>query len=358
MIRRLLIAVLVGLLLMALGAGLAARWAWQEIHRPLAIPEGSEAPVVDIEPGTSVRAILERLEAEGILADALLARLYLVHRLDDPPLRAGEYRFEGPLDTPAVLDRLIRGQVETYPLTLIEGLTYLEVAEAIADAGFGDRATLLAEVSRSELVADLDPEAENLEGYLYPDTYHFARGTSERVIVETLVTTFRRRYEAEVAPVWTPSADFTLRDLVTVASIVEKETQAPEERGLVASVYTNRLRIGMGLYADPTIIYAKKLDGTWDGNLRRPDLAMDSPYNTYVVAGLPPSPICSPSVASLLATAMPAESKYLYFVSRNDGTHVFAESKAEHDRNVYRWQKLYWRERWARERAERQKQDG
>ena len=358
MIRRLLVTASVLLLLTALAAGLLARWAWQEIHRPVSVSAGEDAPTILVEPGTPARAILEGLAAEGVIGDPLLARLYLVHVLDDPPLRAGEYRFEGELGIPAVLDRMIRGAVETYPLTLIEGLTYLEMAEKIAEAGFGDPDVLLEEVSRAELVADLDPAAENLEGYLYPDTYHFARGTPERVIVETLVATFRRRYEAEVAPVWTPSEEFGLRDLVTVASIVEKETQAPEERGLVASVYTNRLRIGMGLYADPTIIYAKKLDGTWDGNLRRPDLSMDSPYNTYRVPGLPPSPICSPSVASLLATAMPAETKYLYFVSRNDGTHVFAESKAEHDRNVYRWQKLYWRERWARERAERHSEDG
>ncbi|MEO1087187.1 MAG: endolytic transglycosylase MltG, partial [Acidobacteriota bacterium] len=143
-----------------------------------------------------------------------------------------------------------------------------------------------------------------------------------------------------------------LRELVTLASIVEKETQVDEERGLVASVYSNRLRIGMGLYADPTIIYAKKLDGTWDGNLRRPDLRMESPYNTYRVPGLPPSPICSPTRKSMLAALDPADSKYLYFVSRNDGSHVFAETKAEHDRNVYKWQKLYWRKKWAEERRQ------
>ncbi|MEM9598567.1 MAG: endolytic transglycosylase MltG, partial [Acidobacteriota bacterium] len=204
------------------------------------------------------------------------------------------------------------------------------------------------EMERTELIADLDPDATRLEGYLYPDTYHFARGTSEAEVVSTLVRTFRSRFERDVAPLLSGS-DLGVRGVVTLASIVEKETQRDDERTLVASVYANRLRIGMGLYADPTIIYAKKLAGTWDGNLRRPDLKLDSPYNTYVVPGLPPGPICSPTVASMVAALRPADSEYLYFVSRNDGTHVFSRTLAEHNRNVYVWQKKYWRDRWARE---------
>ena len=144
--------------------------------------------------------------------------------------------------------------------------------------------------------------------------------------------------------------DDGLRELVTLASIVEKECRLDEERPLVAGVYAHRLRIGMGLYADPTVIYALKKLGRWDGNLRRPDLKLDSPYNTYVGPGLPPGPICSPGLASLEAAAAPADIPYLYFVSRNDGSHVFARTLAEHNRNVSKWQKQYWRERWARER--------
>jgi UPF0755 protein len=136
-----------------------------------------------------------------------------------------------------------------------------------------------------------------------------------------------------------------------LASIVEKEARLDEERPRIASVYVNRLRIGMALYADPTIIFALKRRGVWDGNLRRADLALDDPYNTYRFAGLPPGPICSPGLASLRAAAAPEEGTFLYFVGRNDGSHVFAETLAEHNRNVERWQKQYWRERWARERA-------
>lgn len=250
---------------------------------------------------------------------------------------------------------LTRGEVETHPLTLIEGLTIDETAMAIAKAGFGELSVLRHQMNRVELIADLDPRAENLEGYLYPETYHFARGTTEKEVIATLVGTFRRRFVAEVQPLlgdWEQLEGLAdLRDLVALASIVEKETQRDDERGVVASVYRNRLRIGMGLYADPTLIYGKKIEGKWDGNLRRVDLKTDGPYNTYMRPGLPPSPICSPSVSSLIATLLPAETSYLYFVSRNDGTHVFAETKREHDRNVYKWQKLYWKKRWAEERA-------
>lgn len=250
---------------------------------------------------------------------------------------------------------LTRGEVVTHPLTLIEGLTIDETAAAIADAGFGELSVLRREMNRVGLIADLDPRAENLEGYLYPETYHFARGTTEKEIVDTLVGTFRRRFTSEVEPLlagWEQLVGLAdIRDLVTLASIVEKETQLDEERDVVASVYRNRLRIGMGLYADPTLIYGKKIEGTWDGNLRRVDLRTDGPYNTYMRPGLPPSPICSPSVSSLIAALIPAETSYFYFVSRNDGTHVFAETKREHDRNVYKWQKLYWKKRWAKERA-------
>ncbi len=200
-------------------------------------------------------------------------------------------------------------------------------------------------------IADLDPDAPDLEGYLFPDTYRFARGTGEAAIVDELVATFRRRYRDRLAGELAPGE---LRRLVTLASIVEKEARLDDERPLIAGVFANRLRRGMPLQADPTVIYALILLDRWDGNLRRPDLRIDSPYNTYRYPGLPPGPICSPGLASLEAAAAPADTPYLYFVSRNDGSHVFAATLAEHNRNVERWQRQYWRERWAEERRERE----
>jgi len=232
----------------------------------------------------------------------------------------------------------------------VEGLDLEQTASALADAGFGRLETLLREMSSPERIADLDPAATDLEGYLFPDTYRFARGTGEEEIVDTLVATFRRRLDA--VPLQAPGGIASdLRSLVTLASIVEKEAARDDERATIAGVYARRLRIGMPLQADPTVIFALKQAGSWNGNLRRPDLQLDSPYNTYRYPGLPPGPICSPGAASLEAAAAPADVPYLYFVSRNDGSHVFASSLAEHNRNVEEWQRRYWRERWARERA-------
>jgi UPF0755 protein len=283
-----------------------------------------------------------RLEEAGVIRSAGVARLYLLYQLDDPRLLAGEYRFDRPASTAHVLDRIIRGDVVTHPVTVIEGLTLDEIAAAIAAAGLGDRERLRAAMTDPGPIRDLDAAANDLEGYLFPDTYAFPRGTSEIEIVAAMVATFRRAIAPVVGP--TPPAG-EVRRLVTLASIVEKETGLDSERPLIAGVFANRLRLGIPLGADPTVIYALKRAGTWDGNVRRADLAMDSPYNTYRVAGLPPGPICSPGLASLQAASAPAQTESLYFVSRNDGSHVFAATLAEHNRNVERWQKAFWRAR-------------
>jgi UPF0755 protein len=346
--RALQLSVRLALTLLVVGVGgLAALWGWgtRELARPRSFgPEGS-ARAFEVASGETSRAIVERLEREGLIASALLARLHLSRRLGDPPLRAGEYRFVSPASTVAILEQLRRGDVVTHPVTLVEGLTLFETADALAAAGFGPAAELAVEFSDSARVADLDPEATNLEGYLFPETYRFPRGAPARAIADTLVGEFRRRWEREVKPLLPGDEARTVRELVILASLVEKEAGAPEERPLVAAVYSNRLRRGIGLYADPTIIYGLKLAGRWDGNLRRRDLEEDSPWNTYRRGGLPPGPICSPGAASLRAAARPAKVDYLYFVSRNDGTHVFAHTLAEHNRNVERWQRQYFRER-------------
>lgn len=327
----------------ATGAGLVA-WAERELERP----RGSDVVELVIERGAPLASILDKLSAAGVIGDPLLARLYLDYRRPEDVLQAGEYRFEQPMSTVEALDLVIRGEVVTYPVTVVEGLTLQETAERLAAEGFGELDAFVAAMSSPALIADLDPEAESLEGYVFPDTYAFPAGVGEQEIVEAMVRNFRRRVEDHLPPASGRGLD--VRSLVTLASIVEKEAGAVAERPLVAAVFHNRLDRGIGLYADPTIIYALKMAGTWDGNLRRRDLELDSPYNTYIHPGLPPGPICSPGEHSLSAAARPADAPYLYFVSRNDGTHVFAETLAEHNRNVARWQVRYWRERRAAER--------
>jgi peptidoglycan lytic transglycosylase G len=337
--RRLLAWAATALLLAALATAAVGLHAWRQLNTPHGTPGTVE---FDVAPGLSARRILEDLAARGLVAEPTWARLYLVYYLGDPPLHAGAYRVELPTTTPEVLDMLARGQVALDPVTVIEGLTLEETAEHLTAAGFGDYETFLTAMRSPAAIADLDPRATTLEGYLFPETYRFSRAASEAAIVGTLVDTFRRRYTRELAD---RLGDGDLRATVILASIVEKEAQLDVERPLIAAVYHNRLARGIGLYADPTIIYALKQAGTWDGDIRRRDLDLDSPYNTYRVPGLPPGPICSPGLASLRAAVSPADVPYLYFVSRNDGSHVFAETLREHNRNVDEWQRRYWRER-------------
>jgi len=347
--RRILLGLMVLGILLSVPAAFAA-WSWWKLERPYKGYPGAERQV-SIEPGTGANQILQTLQKEGVLADAKLARFYLVYFMGDPALQAGDYSFSGPLSTPEVLAKLTRGQVVTASVTLVEGLTLEETAEKLEQAGLGEREVFLDLLRSPELIADLDPEAPDLEGYLFPETYSFARHSDEQTVVATLVKTFRQRWEKQIRPLAGDGAR-SLREIVTLASIVEKEAQVPSERPLIAGVYLNRVRQHIGLMADPTVIYALKRLNRWNGNIRRSDLQIDSPYNTYRHAGLPPGPICSAGLASLEAAADPADVPYLYFVSRNDGTHVFASTLQEHNRNVEIWQRQYWRDRRARERRE------
>lgn len=348
--RRVAIGLFILLLLLLVPAGQMA-WSWFKLQRPY---KGYEEPekLVTVEPGMGASQVLQTLEKEGVLADAKLARTYLIYFMGDPKIQAGEYRFKGPLTTARVLRMLVKGEIVNRSVTIIEGLTLEEIADQLARAKFGRREVFLDLMRSPRLVADLDPDAPDLEGYLFPETYSFASATSEKEVVETLVRTFRRRFESDVRPLMAPGK--SVRQVVTLASIVEKEARVPSERPLIAAVYRNRLDRRIGLAADPTVIYALKRLGRWNGNIRREDLRMESPYNTYRYAGLPPGPICSPGLASLEAAARPSDVPYLYFVSRNDGTHVFAETLAEHNKNVETWQRKYWRDRRAQERRERE----
>jgi UPF0755 protein len=354
--RRHLGCALLLLLIAALAGGGVLGFGWWAL-RPYRGYAGTEK-LVDVAPGTGAGRILEQLRREGVLASPLVARAYLVYVLKNRPLQAGEYRFAGPMTFPEVLRKLIRGDVVSRAVTVVEGFTLEDIAAQLAQAGAGSREAFLERMRSPAMIADLDPAASDLEGYLFPETYRFRVGTSEAEIVATMVKVFRSKFERHVRPLLagvggvaaggTPS----VREVVTLASIVEKEARASAERPVIAGVYRNRLQRHMGLDADPTVIFALRRAGRWDGTIHHDDLRVDSPYNTYRYAGLPPGPICSPGLASLEAAARPAEVPYLYFVSRNDGTHVFASTLEEQNRNVDVWQRRYWRERRAQERAQ------
>jgi UPF0755 protein len=260
-------------------------------------------------------------------------------------LKAGEYRFDAPMHALDVIDKIARGDVYKRLLTFREGLTILEMAQVFEEKGFGKADDFRKAADNVKLIADLDPAARDLEGYLFPETYSLPRDTPATVVVEQMIAGFRKALTEEVKTAATAQG-LSMREFVTLASLVEKETAAPDERPLVAAVYRNRMKIHMPMQADPTVIYALQKTGKYNGNLTRENLhELDSPYNTYRYPGLPPGPIASPGKASLVAASKPADVDFLYFVSKNDGTHVFASTLDEHNRNVQTWQVEYFRKR-------------
>jgi UPF0755 protein len=311
--------------------------------RPFKGYAGSEQ-YVDIRPGSSISVIGQRLVAAGVVSDRLAFRYALWVTGESRRLQAGEYRFDAPMRAVDVVRKLAQGDVYLRPITFPEGLTIREMAALYEKAGLGTAVDFTRATGRADLIAHLDSTAADLEGYLFPDTYALPRSATADRLIELMVAGFERAFD-EALRADTAAREMRVREAVTLASLVEEETAKPEERPLVAAVYANRLRIGMGLQCDPTVIYALQRAGRFTGNLTREDLLFDSPYNTYRHAGLPPGPIASPGKASLEAAVRPAAVPYLYFVSRNDGSHAFAETLKEHNANVEQWQRQYFREK-------------
>ena len=256
-------------------------------------------------------------------------------------VKAGVYEFDKELSPIDVIDKLVRGDVVAKTITIREGLDRFAIGKLFAAEGLGTEEEWKKATGDPDLVQDIAPEADSLEGYLFPDTYTFDPGTPAPPIVKAMVANFRKQFGDEIALI---SNGLNVHETVTLASIVETEARLPQERPIVASVYLNRVRKRMLLGADPTVIYALKLAGKWDGNIRKADLQLDSPYNTYRKPGLPPGPIANAGLASLRAAAAPATTPYLYFVARNDGSHVFATNIAEHNRNVEKYQRQFFRD--------------
>lgn len=330
MLRRL---VLLALVLGVLGAG-GAWWTWHQFDTPYRGYSNAEV-FVDVPPGSSTADIAGRLAAMGVVRDRLMFRLAVRSAQADRRLQAGEYRFFTPSSPNEIIARLRRGDTFNHTLTFPEGLTIREMGAIFERAGLGTAEEFARASADKSLIADLDPTATSLEGFLFPSTYSLPRNAGAVGVVRAMVKAFKKELGAEPLPEGIRS----IRDLVTLASIVEKETGDASERALVAAVYRNRLKIQMPLQCDPTVIYALMLRGRWGGNIRKDDLQLDSPYNTYRYPGLPPGPIASPGRASMDAVRQPADVPYLYFVSRNDGTHVFARTLEEHNRNVRAYQK-------------------
>jgi UPF0755 protein len=313
------------------------------IHKPYKGYSGAEQ-FVGIPQGAGSADIRRRLIEAGIVEDEMVFRVGLWWTGAARRLKAGEYRFDQPMTPIDVIRKLDRGDVYTRRITFPEGLTIREMAAVFEEQGFGPAADFVTAASNEALIAGLDPKAADLEGYLFPDTYAVPRGMAATAMVAGMVKRFMSTFD-EAMRTRAAAQGMTAREVVTLASLIEKETARADERPVVAAVYRNRLAAGMPMQADPTVVYALAKAGKYDGNIRRTDLDVDSPYNTYRYPGLPPGPIAAPGKAAVEAALAPAPVKYLYFVSRNDGSHVFAETLAQHNANVYEYQVLYFQKK-------------
>jgi UPF0755 protein len=323
------------------GAVLAGTFLWLRLGEPYKGYATADT-FVDIPQGAGTAEIRRRLIDAGVIQDDATFRAALWWSGEARNLQAGEYRFDRAMTPVEVLQRIGRGDVFTQRITFPEGLTIVEMARLYESREFGTAKDFLAAAGDPTPVEAIDPAAPDLEGYLFPDTYALPRRTPASRLVAMMVDRFLETYTEDLRAK-AQEQGLTTRQVVTIASLVEKETAKADEHPLVAAVYRNRLQRGMPMQADPTVIYALQKAGRYDGNIRREDLQFDSPYNTYRYPGLPPGPIAAPGRAALQATVAPADVPYLYFVSRNDGSHVFAETLAQHNANVQEWQVLYFR---------------
>ena len=296
--------------------------------------EAPETRTVVIERGSSFRMVAEKLEKAGVVRSAdsfsLAARLLGAYT----KVKAGEYEFTTNMPPMEVIDYLVKGRVKKYMVTVPEGFSVREIAAALEAAGLVQKDIFIARALDPALARSLGLEGPTLEGYLFPDTYAFNKGMSADELIARMVERFRKvfaEFEFDVE-----ASGMSMRKIITLASIIEKETGAPSERPLISAVFHNRLKKGIKLQSDPTVIYGVP---SFDGNLKRKHLSMKSPYNTYAIFGLPPGPIASPGRDSIVAALKPAKADYIYFVSKNDGTHQFSKTLKEHNIAVNRFQR-------------------
>lgn len=338
MIRALLRIGLILAILLAISGSFFTYWVNLSLKTP---HTHSAEQLFVIEPGMGRKAIVRKLVQEGIVKQSLPLLVYMTVQPAKANLQAGEYLFDSPITPIQVLEKINRGQVATLQLTIPEGYDRFDIVETLIAGQIGDREELEKAVKDTSLIADLDPEAKDLEGYLFPDTYTYTHRTDAQQFVALMV----KRYKQILTPERRKRAEelgMTLRQVLILASLIEREAKHDEERPLVSSVFHNRLKKGMKLDCDPTFIYAAKLEGVWDKNVNNPShRRRNSPYNTYAYPGLPPGPIASPGIKSIDAALNPASADYIYFVVNSaDGHHKFSSTENEHLKAVAQYRRL------------------
>jgi UPF0755 protein len=334
--KRILLALL---LLILITASASAIWVYRDLHTP--VSHSKQGQYVEIARGSSPTKVINKLADEGIIKHTWPLTVYLKLTANGSQLKSGEYDFPSPISPLGVFRRLRDGEQRSLRLTVVEGWTRWDIANAmfkIPELHLADPTSALPLMNNVNLIDDLDPKAANLEGYLFPDTYDFPPDTKPAEVITMMVKRFRKEWKPESSE-RARSLGLTPRELVTVASLVETEAKLKDDRPLIASVIYNRLRKQMALAVDSTIIYASKLEGKWrnDGKVYKSDIDRRSPYNTRLHSGLPPGPIAAPGKSSLEAALFPAQTDYLYYVrepSRNDGAHNFYSNESDFGQGV------------------------
>lgn len=286
--------------------------------------------------GASGAATLRQLEDQGIVSSTLPAKIYL--RVRGKSIHWGSYSFSQGISVAEILSRLTEGRVDTLSVTIPEGIRAAAIGQILDEAAIPMDHPWEEIIRDTSWISDLAPAAKSLEGFLFPDTYHFDTGLQAGAVAQQMIQTFRKVWSEERAAV--PEDGRALEDILTLASLVESETAIPSERARIAGVYRNRLKKGMLLQCDPTVIYALERHGLYHGKLSRRDLQFDDSYNTYIHPGLPPGPICNPGRAAIRAALAPEKNTFLYFVATGDGGHQFSRTLREHNRAVARYRRL------------------
>lgn len=321
--------IFLGILIVSMALGLG----FQALNTPAGEP--SQRQVVEIPNGTSFRSIVTRLHKENLITHEWFFTLLARVTGQDRKIMPGEYEIHAGMRPTEILSRMVEGRVYYHSVTIPEGYTVAQIADLLAEKNLTDTTEFLRLTSDAELIHSLELDVPTLEGYLFPDTYFFTRPTPPETIIRTLVHHLKETFSPELQE-RAAEIDMTMREVLTLASVIEKETGLSKERPLVSGVFHNRLRRNIPLQSDPTVIYA--LEG-FDGDLRKRDLVVNSPYNTYRVLGLPPGPIANPGEASIRAALFPTPTDFVYFVSRNDGSHQFSSTLAEHNQAVEKYQR-------------------
>ncbi len=313
-----------------------AVWAAVDMHRFIHSPADTidnQATFI-IRSGETLNALATRLSDKGIISSTTRFKLYSRITRSDKQLKAGEYRLSTAMTPAHILDMLVQGKSILYRLTIPEGFTVQQIAEEVARQNLGTAEEIYKLATDSMVAQSFGIEAQTLEGYLFPDTYYFPKDTEPKKIIAKMV----ERFNAQFQPGWEKRVEelnFSVHQIITLASIIEKETGVPSERPIIASVFHNRLKKKMRLESDPTVIYGIP---DFDGNIKRHHLQTRTPYNTYKIRGLPPGPIANPGSASIQAALYPDQTNFLYFVAKKDGTHYFSTNIKDHNRAVRKYQ--------------------